>query len=115
MKFLLLFTLLITNAFAMNYEAIVEAHEKYCALNVKKACDAVYCADKAGKCIVEVGHQPQAEKKAMDTLMKKCGKDKACLIKETEAGKEIAIESLTADCKKEKIEACYELALIKAM
>lgn len=115
MKFIFILTLFASNAFALNYEGIIEAHEKYCALNVKKACEAVYCADKNVKCVVEVGHRPEVQKNAMDTLMKKCGQDKECLIKETEAGKDIALKGLAAECQKGKIEACYEQELLKSM
>ena len=85
MKFVLIATLLSSSAFALNYEAIIATQEKYCELNVKAACDAVYCADKSTKCMTTVEQGPAGEKRAMEILMKKCGKDKECLIKETAA------------------------------
>ena len=85
MKIILIATVLSSNAFALDYESIIATHEKYCELNVNVACDAVYCADKSTKCMTTVEQGPAGEKRAMEILMKKCGKDKECLIKETAA------------------------------
>lgn len=115
MKIILIACLFAAKAFALDYEAIIATHEKYCELNVKAACDAFYCKNKSGKCVVAVEHQPEGEKRAMESLVKKCGNDKACLLKETEGSKQIALEGLKVECAKGKIEACYQQELLKSM
>jgi hypothetical protein len=114
MKYILTLLFIINTAHAFRPDMQLKVHQKYCALKVEGACEAVKCMENLDECTKKQPAMTAEENKAMNDLIKKCSKQEIdCLEKEVEVRKAKALVELGRECSEGKQNSCYQKEILE--
>lgn len=113
MKYLLVFALSISSAFAVDDETLLAISKKYCEKNVQKACAVLKCAKDPEECKKIPPADPFADVKKKQ-ILSMCQGNQDCILRAVETEKENAMKLIQPFCQAGNQDYCFEKELLES-